>query len=274
MRRLLLCVLVGFVALAGGRVAPAETIPYPDAMASTGDSITRAFNSSVVPWIEAPWNSWSTGGNPTVSSHYTRILAANPQIFLHNWNDARSGAKMAELPRQVGLVNLQHVDYVTILMGANDACASSEAAMTPVSEFRGEYETALAELATGSPQAHAYVVSIPDVYRLWQLFHENAEARLKWRLTGFCKSMLARPASTAPEDMARRQRVRERIVAYNQVLADGCAAYVNCLFDGDAVFDYPFARKDVSRHDFFHPSREGQRVLAEITWQAGYDFAP
>src|ERR1041385_4689822 len=100
MRRLLLCVLVGFVALAGGRVARAETIPYPDAMASTGDSITRAFNSSVVPWIEAPWNSWSTGGNPTVSSHYTRILAANPQIFLHNWNDARSGAKMAELPRQ------------------------------------------------------------------------------------------------------------------------------------------------------------------------------
>jgi hypothetical protein len=48
---------------------------------------------------------------------------------------------------------------------------------------------------------------------------------------------------------------------------------VNCLFDGNAVFDYPFARKDVSRLDFFHPSREGQRVLAEITWQAGYDFA-
>jgi hypothetical protein len=58
------------------------------------------------------------------------------------------------------------------------------------------------------------------------------------------------------------------------VLADGCAALVNCLFDGNAVFDYPFARKDVSRLDFFHPSREGQRVLAEITWQAGYDFAP
>ena len=46
------------------------------------------------------------------------------------------------------------------------------------------------------------------------------------------------------------------------------------LFDGSAVFDYPFGRKDVSRHDFFRPSREGQRVLAEITWQAGYDFAP
>jgi lysophospholipase L1-like esterase len=274
MRRLVLCFLIALVALAGGGAARAETIPYPDSMAATGDSITRAFNSSVVPWIEAPWNSWSTGGNPAVQSHYSRILAANPRIFLHNWNDARSGAEMAELPRQVGLVNLQHIDYVTVLMGANDACASSEAAMTPVSEFRAEYETALAELSAGSPQAHVYVVSIPDVYRLWELFHEKAEARLKWRLTGFCKSMLARPASTAPEDMARRGRVRERIEAYNQVLEEGCAAYAQCLFDGNAVFDYPFARKDVSRHDFFHPSREGQRVLAEVTWQAGYDFVP
>lgn len=274
MRRVLLCLLVGLVALASGRAARAETIPYPDSMAATGDSITRAFNSSAVAWIEAPWNSWSTGGNPAVQSHYTRILAANPRIALQNWNDARSGAEMDELSRQVGLVNIQHVDYVTVLMGANDACASSEAAMTPVPEFRGEYETALAELAAGSPQAHVYVVSIPDVYRLWELFHENPEARLKWRLTGFCKSMLARPGSTAPEDMARRQRVRERIVAYNRVLEDGCAAYARCLFDGNAVFDYRFARKDVSRHDFFHPSREGQRVLAEVTWRAGYDFAP
>ena len=274
MRRLLLCLLIALVALAAGRTARAETIAYPDSMAATGDSITRAFNSSAVPWIEAPWNSWSTGGNPAVQSHYSRILAANPRIFLHNWNDARSGAEMAELPQQVGLVNLQHVDYVTVLMGANDACASSEAAMTPVSEFRAEYETALAELSAGSPQAHVYVVSIPDVYRLWELFHEKAEARLRWRLTGFCKSMLARPASTAPEDMARRGRVRERIEAYNQVLEEGCAAYAQCLFDGNAVFDYPFARKDVSRHDFFHPSREGQRVLAEVTWQAGYDFVP
>jgi len=131
-----------------------------------------------------------------VQSHYRRILAANPAIFLRNLNDARSGAEMADLPGQVERVNAQHVEYVTVLMGgANDACASSEAAMTPVAAFRAPYESALADLAAGSPQAYVYIVSIPDVYRLWALFHEDPNARLRWRLTGVCKSMPARPAS-------------------------------------------------------------------------------
>jgi lysophospholipase L1-like esterase len=274
MRRMLLCWLAGIVLLGVGQPASAQTVPYPDSMASTGDSITRAFNSSVIPFVDAPWNSWSTGSNGAVRSHYRRILVANPAIFLRNFNDARSGAEMADLPGQVELVNAQHVEYVTVLMGANDACASSEAAMTPVAEFRAQYEAALAALAAGSAQAYVHVVSIPDVYRLWALFHEDPSARLRWRLTGFCKSMLARPASTAPADEARRQHVRQRIVEYNAVLADGCALYVRCHFDGNAVFDYRFQRKDVSRHDYFHPSREGQRVLAEVTWQAGFQFAP
>ena len=261
--------LFGVVATASG-----QTISYPDSMAATGDSITRAFNSGAVPWTEAPWNSWSTGSSGYVWSHYRRILAVNPAILLRHFNDARSGAKMAELSRQVALVNLQHVEYVTVLMGANDACASSEAAMTPVADFRSQFEAALADLAAGSPQAYVYVVSIPDVYRLWLIFHSDPEARLAWRLTGFCKSMLADPGSTAQADEGRRQRVRQRIIDYNAVLADGCALYVRCHFDGKAVFNYAFQRKDVSKVDYFHPSREGQRVLAAVTWDAGFDFVP
>jgi lysophospholipase L1-like esterase len=274
MRRLLACALAGVVLLGFPQSGSSQTVPYPDSMAATGDSITRAFNSSAVPWIDAPWNSWSTGSSGFVQSHYRRILAANPAIFLHNFNDARSGAKVSDLSRQVALVNSQHVDYVTVLIGANDACASSEAAMTSVADFRAQYAAALGQLVAGSPQAYVYVVSIPDVYRLWQIFHNDATARWTWRLTGFCKSMLAHPGSTAPADMARRQRVRQRIVDYNAVLENGCAVYVRCHFDGDAVFDYPFQRKDVSTHDYFHPSREGQRVLAAVTWQAGFDFTP
>ena len=274
MRRLLVGALAAVVLLGLGQPASAQTVPYPDSMAATGDSITRAFNSGVVPWTAAPWNSWSTGSSGIVRSHYRRILAANPRILLRNFNDARSGAKMAELSRQVALVNLQRVEYVTVLMGANDACASSEAAMTPVAEFRAQYEAALAGLATGSPQAYAFVVSIPDVYHLWALFHDDPRARFAWRLTGFCKSMLANPGSTSAADEARRQRVRQRIVDYNAVLAQGCALYVRCRFDDNAVFDYRFEAKDVSKIDYFHPSREGQRVLAAVTWEAGFDFVP
>jgi lysophospholipase L1-like esterase len=176
---------------------------------------------------------------------------------------------MAELEGQMQVVNTQNVDYVTVLMGANDACASSEAAMTPVAEFRAQFTSAMNAVATGSPAAVVYVVSIPDIYRLWQVLHDNPTARVVWRLTGFCKSMLARPGSTAPEDEARRQRVRQRVVDYNTVLAEVCALFVQCRFDGNAVFDYPFQPRHVSTRDYFHPSLEGQRVLAEVTWNAG-----
>jgi hypothetical protein len=170
--------------------ASAQGLDYPGSMAAAGDSITRAFNASVFPWTEAPWNSWSTGESGYVWSHYRRILAADPRILLRNVNDARSGAKMSDLQRQVGLVNLQRVEYVT------------------VAEFRAQFEAAMRTLAAGSPNALVYVVSIPDVYRLWLILHENPDARWKWRLTGFCGSMLANPGSTAPADEARRQRVR------------------------------------------------------------------
>ena len=238
-------------------------------MASTGDSITRAFNTGFLPYTDAPRNSWSTGSRTYVRSHYRRILAVNMRILGRNYNDARSGAKMRDLPGQMATVNSQHVDYVTVLMGANDACASSEAAMTAVSDFRAQFEQAMNTVSTGSPTAIVYVVSIPDIYRLWLILHDNPIARLTWRLTGFCRSMLARPGSTAPEDEARRQRVRQRVVDYNAVLAQVCALQVQCRFDGNVVFDYPFQPRHVSTRDYFHPSLEGQRTLAQVTWEVG-----
>jgi lysophospholipase L1-like esterase len=260
-------------AVVAGLVLPAGAYALPSSMAATGDSITRAFNTGVLPFTDAPRNSWSTGAREYVASHYRRILAANPAIFLHNYNDARSGAKMADLERQMGVVNGQGVEYVTVLIGANDVCASSEAAMTPVSTFRAQFEAAMEAVTSGSPQATVYVVSIPDVYRLWQIWHTDPNARLAWRLTGFCNSMLARPGSTASEDTARRERVREREIAYNETLADVCAHYAACRDDGGAVFAYRFQRKDVSTRDYFHPSLEGQRVLAAVSWAAG-PFGP
>jgi hypothetical protein len=79
----------------------------PDSMASTGDSITRAFNTGLLPFTDAPRNSWSTGSRTYVWSHYRRIFALNWRILGRNFNDARSGAKMRDLAGQMTLVNLQ-----------------------------------------------------------------------------------------------------------------------------------------------------------------------
>src|SRR5919109_5335591 len=157
--RLRLAAAAVFATLAVVPAAASQAV-YPDSMAATGDSITRAFNTGLLPYTDAPRNSWSTGSRRYVWSHYRRILAVNSRIFGRNPNDARSGAKMRDLAGQMATVNTQHVDYVTVLMGANDACASSEAAMTPVSDFRTQFRAGLTTVTTGSPNALLYLVSI------------------------------------------------------------------------------------------------------------------
>ena len=66
------------------------TAALPNSIASTGDSIIRAFNTGKVPFLDAPQNSWSTGTTTSVNSVYLRILAPNSQIKDHNYNDGRA----------------------------------------------------------------------------------------------------------------------------------------------------------------------------------------
>lgn len=254
------------VALAAPPHAGAAVI-YPNSMASTGDSITRAFNTGF-PFTDVVANSWSTGTNASVNSIYNRILANNPTIQGKNYNDARTGAKVADLPGQVATVNNQHVEYVTILIGANDVCTSSESTMTSVQTFHDTLAQAMSSLATGSPSARVYVVSIPDVYNLWVLFHNNAAARGAWSSIGLCQSMLANPTSTKKADVNRRARVRQRNIDFNTALAEVCSQYPQCRFDGNAVFNNPVAANDVSTIDYFHPSITGQTKLASVAWGA------
>lgn len=253
-------------------IVPSALAGYPNSIASTGNSITRAYNTGPIPFVDWPSNSWSTGSSGTVNSHYRRILAANPAINGRNYNNAVTGADMGDLNGQVGQAVAQGVDYVTILIGANDVCASSEAAMTLVATFRAQFQTAMQTLTGGLPDARVFVVSIPDVYRLWEIYRTSFTARFVWTVGRICQSMLANPGSTAPADVARRARVRQRNIDYNTQLAEVCALYVHCRFDGNAAFNTDFVRSDVSSRDYFHPSVAGQTKLAAVSWSATFDF--
>jgi lysophospholipase L1-like esterase len=245
-----------------GTPTRAAAPPLPESIASIGDSITRATNACCF-YGDHPSQSWSTGGNPIgpVRSHYERLLGANPAIAGNAFNDARAGAKMVEADDQAAVAVSQGADYVTILMGANDACTSSPSTMTPVPDFRAQFQAAVETLTTGLPDSHVFVASIPNIRRLWRLFRDDPVARLVWRGARICQSMLS-PTNTA----ADRRAVYERVQQYNAVLGEVCGSYATCRFDGGAVFDYPFTRAHVSRLDYFHPDLDGQAVLAEITW--------
>ncbi|HEX6873207.1 MAG TPA: SGNH/GDSL hydrolase family protein [Micromonosporaceae bacterium] len=273
LRSLLISAVAGVAAvLSVASPGAAATTPPPNSMASMGDSITRGFNACG--WfLDCPSRSWSTGTYSTVNSQYQRILRVNSAISGRNYNDARSGAKAVDMAGQANTAVSQRVEYVTILIGANDACTSSESGMTSVSTFRSQIDSALAILKSGLPNARVAIVSIPDIKRLWQIGYTNYSALGAWSTLGVCQSMLANPTSFADADVARRDRVRQRVIDFNAQLAQACVAYgSNCDFDDNAVFNYPFVLSQVSGWDYFHPNTSGQAVLASVSYAAGFNW--
>jgi len=264
-------VAVASVAAApAGTASGATTAALPDSIASLGNSITRGFNACGW-YVDCTSRSWSTGDNSGVNSHYLRLRGLNLAISGHNYNDARTGAKARALAAQADTAVVQGAQYVTIEIGANDACTSSELTMTAVSTYRGNIDAGLDTLGRGLPNARVFIASIPDIKRLWKIGKDNFAARYAWSQFGICQSMLANPTSTNTADVARRDRVQQRVKDYNAELEKACVAYgPNCKFDGNAVFGYQFVLSQVSGWDYFHPDADGQRALAAITWDAGF----
>jgi lysophospholipase L1-like esterase len=269
--------LVGFVLLSvlalacegSGGAGPASTgkpvAGLPSSMAALGDSITAGFGSCFA-LLACSRNSWSTGGSTSVDSHYLRIRAENPAIRGRAENLAVPGADAAGLARQADQAVRAKVGYVTILIGANDACADLVTGMTPAATFRTRVDAALARLKKGLPKARILMVSIPDLYRLWQLGHGDARAVRAWR-HGVCPSLLANATSTATADDQRRQQVADRVDAYDRELAAACRAYGRrCRWDGGKAHRVRFSLDLVNHIDYFHPDVHGQAELADVTF--------
>jgi len=272
LRRLLSCLLVVAGLLAFPVPVRAEAGPIPTSMAALGDSITRGRYACGF-FIACVARSWSTGWSASVHSHFRMIESENPAIDGHNYNDAADRARAADLPGQARTAVSQGVDYVTVLIGANDACTRTEPAMTSVPGYRAAIDEALAILRDGLPQARIAVVSVPDLFRLWQVGHVDPDAVRLWDRNEICQTMLADATSTDPADADRRLRVRDRVVAFNAQLAEACAAYGPlCDFDDNAVFDYPFTLGQLSMLDRFHPNGDGQDALGRVSYDAGFGW--
>ncbi len=270
--RNVLTVLVSIVVIVASALPVSAAEPIPNSMDALGDSITRGFNACGF-FFDCTSRSWSTGTSSTVNSHFLRILAKNALIFGRNFNDARTGAKIVDLAGQAQAAATRNVDYATVLIGANDACTSSVSTMTPLATFQSQLTQAMDTLTAHNTSARrVFVSSIPDAYRLWQIGHTSAAAVATWTAYRICQSMLANPTSTSAASEARRQQVRNQIIAYNKALADTCALYTHCKFDGQAVFNYQFVLSQVSSWDYFHPNTSGQATLAGVTYAAGFNW--
>ncbi len=301
--RLLVTVIAALVLTLALMVAPAAGTKPPTVMVALGDSITRAFNSDgpgcpTGPSLDCPMNSWSTGTNPLVGSQLQRLEAMHPGSEVTAYNLAVSGARASGLLGQAENAATRNPDYVTIQIGANDACASTP---TPLATFRSQVAAAFATLVAANPKVYIQLSSIPDINRLHELFTSppDPNALTRWAALNVCQGLLANPLSTEQADVDRRAAFRLRVIAYNEALADACGEFKRCRWDQNAVFNSSFTTADVatvtntsglnifpfnvlpifgagnanSTADYFHPSLQGQAQLATTSWGATFrDF--
>lgn len=268
MRRVLLLTAVIVLAACSDEAPEAREPsrpPLPESMAAIGDSITQAVNATSLG--AAPGLSWATGdqSDDPVESHYERVLKRLPAISGRAKNASVPGARMATAAEQARSIVADRPEYVTLLFGGNDVCTSSVSNMTSVADFTAQFRSAMEQLSSALPDTRVYVISIPDVYRLWELLKDNGRARFVWRTFRICGALLAETNTDADRDLVR-QRTRD----LNAVLRDVCDDFRSCRHDGGAAFDRGFTAEDVSALDFFHPSAAGQAKLAEVSWERGY----
>jgi lysophospholipase L1-like esterase len=252
---------------ASRRPSPAPTPTWdrtPASIAAVGDSITRAYDACGV-LSDCPEASWATGTDTEVQSLALRLIGA-PALARRSWNLARSGSEVADLPAQMTQAAARKPELVTVTVGANDACADTVDLMTPLDEFRTSFAASMAQLRRTAPKAQVYVSSVPDLKRLWSTGRGNPLGKQVWKL-GICASMLGDADDDSAEAQQRRATVHERVIAYNDVLKSVCAKDPRCRYDGGAVFDYRFSGDQLSRWDWFHPSKDGQERLAEIAYR-------
>ncbi|GGQ46241.1 lipoprotein [Streptomyces asoensis] len=236
----------------------------PSSVAAVGDSITRGFDACTV-LADCPEVSWATGSSAEVNSLAVRLLGA-AKARTHSWNHAATGARMADVPAQMARAAAEKPQLVTVMAGANDACRNSTAAMTSVDDFRAQFQDALSTLRRTLPKTQVYVMSVPDLKRLWSQGRTNVLGKQVWKL-GLCPSMLGDADALDAAATLRRDTVQKRVEAYNSVLKEVCAKDARCRFDGGAVYAFRFGTDQLSHWDWFHPSKDGQARLAEMAYR-------
>ena len=271
LRRLLALLAAALCASAlAAPAAHAVISVYPDSMAATGASGTRAALTCDVRDCSA--NSWATGTNPTVNSIYLRLAALNPDLTGNAFNDAVGGENMSDLRDQFEVVIPRNVEFVIVDMGGNDVCAREEGEVTSLASFRADFEDAMDLLVERRPNTRIAVVSIPSLFRLWEVLWTDTAAVRHWEETNTCQSMLENAASFTRADVERRARVDAAEADLNDALGLVCATYRHCRYDGGAGYAYAFEDDDVSTRDFFHPSLQGQTTAAAAMWELPWEF--
>ena len=255
-------VVSGFLVLASTQLM-AQTIPQSVfRVGAIGDSISAGFNSLSLG--DRKDLSWSTGlrDDLQVKSH-AFFLSNLYETEVITKNVAVAGARSNQIDSQLKSMLSFNPDYVTILIGANDACSwnGSEAEQRLVG-FERDVGNAIEELVQKNPNIKLLLAAVPDLKRLRDLGIKNGCQR-KWDLYGICRQYLGRNST-----IAGRNQVVENLNQINEVLRMVSTKWPDHVAFSQATSEFEFEFSDVSTIDCFHPSIAGQNKISEVSFQA------
>lgn len=269
----LLAVLLAVLVWASPALAERAHVGYPSSIAALGDSDSTGYDSAIVN-RDSRENSWSSGSNPAVQSHYVRILAANPKIKSHNDNFAVDGSGTVDLIRQARLAANEHAEYVTIETGGNDICQPGKP--MPLATFKANYVKALRVLAAGVPNARIFVTSDPwanpaldAVFGPYQVAHGYVSDG------STCDPDFDAKGVPDPAREAAFTRLED---TYQAAVASACRQFIHCRFDGGVLRSLVPVMTDFSYltatdpYAYTHPSIQGHAKMAGASWPATFDF--
>jgi hypothetical protein len=289
-----------------------ERIPLPSAMGVLGDSISEALLSEFS--LERPptfgqmlgmvnaairfsgldrlnvfrkkyakhQHSWATGDDESdiVLSHLERLRSLKSGI--KGYNFAVSGAVTADLMGQVDDLLFTErtenviLDYLTVLLGANDLSSDSLEGMVSPLAYERNIERSLRRVLKANPHRAVLLVGLPHIHKVF----EDSQKLTAYKVLGkklscskmreliYGRMIMFNPKS--PNYDATKitlEMYRNALVQVARHLAEEFpAAHIRAIHDYDA----PSLAKKTLSLDCFHPSLWGQALLAEVTWAYGF----
>jgi lysophospholipase L1-like esterase len=252
-------ILFFFLVFAGKLFSRDSTIR----IGALGDSISTGFNSGG--WGDRDKkDSWTTGDSLRVDSHYKKIrkiLGDKIEVL----NVAVAGARVDDLSSQVDNLLVSSVDYLTILIGANDLCSWKDDYEVDFSKFKDTFTSSVERIIDDNSNVKIVLAPVPNLFALWQKGSQNSSCRFKWRFFGICKPLLS-----SKNTDEQRYLFRTKLKRVNDFFYKISTLYPDNIRYNEILGTYEFDLEHISKKDCFHPSISGQNLISNLTWDNGW----
>jgi lysophospholipase L1-like esterase len=197
---------------------------------------------------------------------------------------AEQGADSFDFADQARQAVDNQVDYLTVFLGHNDVCQNDPLNIPDIDTVEANMRAGLDILKGGDgfgpglpDRAAVYIVGIVDIQLLRTVADDKralgiVDCEALWALSLLdlypCASILNPFAPPNPLSVELNAEINEMLSnlvdEYNADDPERVYFYTNSIFDF-----VPILESDVSNIDCFHPSAQGQSVIAEETWLDG-----